>query len=67
MERFGSELIFISIIFGDGKKIEIIENETIQTHSETELYKLNSLSISNGTYIASGMCSYVVKLKNPPK
>lgn len=67
MERFGSELIFISRIFGNGKQIEIIENATNKTYSETELYKLNSLSISNGTYIASGMSSYVVKLKNPPK
>lgn len=67
MERFGSELIFISIIFGDGKGIQIIEKDTITKHSDNELYKLNSLSITNGTYIASGMLSYVVKLKNPPR
>lgn len=66
MERFGSELIFISRIFGDGKQIEVFNDCTTKTHSTNELYKLNSLSISNGTYIASGMSSYVVKLKNPP-
>lgn len=66
MERFGSELIFISRIFCDGKQIEVFNDCTTVTHSTNELYKLNSLSISNGTYIASGMSSYVVKLKNPP-
>jgi hypothetical protein len=67
MERFGSELIFISIISGDGEKIELIENEEATKFCQKELYKLNSLSISRGTYIASGMSSYVVKLKNPPR
>ena len=67
MERFGSELIFISIIFGDGKTIEIIENGTTKRYSDDEIYKLNILSISNRTFIASGMRSYVVKLKNPPR
>lgn len=55
MERFGSELIFISRIIGHGKRLEIIEDfnnlETIQS----EIFKLNSLSISNMTYVASGM------------
>lgn len=67
MERFGSELIFISRISGDGKKIESVELKEFVDYCKTELFKLNSLSISNGTYIASGMSSYVVKLKNPPK
>lgn len=67
MKRFGSELIFISRISGDGKRIEIIENIDITGTTTEELYELNSLSISNGTYIASGMSTYVVKLKNPPR
>ena len=67
MKRYGSELIFISRIFGNGKQIEIIEDIDITGTSTEELYELNSLSISNGTYIASGISTYVVKLKNPPK
>ena len=67
MERYGSELVFISRICGDGKEIKKIgENENID-FIQDELFKLNSLSISNRTYIASGMSTYVVKLKNPPK
>ena len=67
MERFGSELIFISRISGDGKKIEPVEIKEFVDYCKTELFKLNCLSISKGTYIASGMSSYVVKLKNPPR
>lgn len=67
MERFGSELIFISRISGDGKKIEPVKLEEFVDYCKSELFKLNCLSISNGTYIASGMSSYVVKLKNPPR
>lgn len=67
MKRFGSELIFISRIFGNGKQIEIIDDIEITGIIKEELFKLNSLSISNGTFIASGMSSYVVKLKNPPR
>lgn len=67
MERYGSELIFISRIFGNGKQIEIIEDVEITCLAKQEVFTLNRLSISNGTYIASGMSSYVVKLKNPPR
>ncbi len=67
MERFGSELIFISQILGDGKKLELVDDVLISDYCKKEIYKLNSLSISNQTYIASGMSSYVVKLKNPPR
>lgn len=66
MERFGSELIFISRISGDGKKTELIDDSEMD-YDKKEIFKLNSLSITNGTYIASGMSSYVVKLKNPPR
>lgn len=67
MKRYGSELIFISRIFGNGKQIEIIEDVEISGIAKEEIYELNSLSISNRTFIASGMASYVVKLKNPPR
>lgn len=67
MKRYGSELVFISRIFGNGKQIEIIEDVEISGTMKEEIYELNSLSISNKTFIASGMASYVVKLKNPPR
>ena len=67
MERFGSELIFISRIAGNGENIYPVEHEEANKFCKTETYKLTSLSLSNGTYIASGMSSYVVKLKNPPR
>lgn len=66
MKRFASELIFISRISGDGKQIEILDDSTISEYDRKDIYTLTSLSISNRTYIASGMSSYVVKLKNPP-
>jgi len=66
MERFGSELVFISRIKGDGKSIETMSDNELSEYDKKEVFELNSLSISNGTYIASGMSSYVVKLKNPP-
>jgi len=67
MDRYGSELIFISRISGDGKKIEILEDTNNERFTNDEKFELNSLSISNRTFIASGMASYVVKLKNPPR
>lgn len=67
MKRYGSELIFISRIFGSGKAIEIIEDIDMTGTATEEVYELNSLSISNQTYVASGMATYVVKLKNPPR
>lgn len=67
MKRYGSELIFISRIFGNGKQIEIIEDVDISGTIKETLFELNSLSISNGTFIASSMSTYVVKLKNPPR
>ena len=70
MERFGSELEFISIISADGKKITVLEgtnNQKVSMISQKEIFKLSRLSISEETFIASGFRSYVVKLKNPPK
>lgn len=63
MERFGTELIFISRISGDGKRIEDI---SVSNYEQKDIFKLTCLSISNGTYIASSMSTYIVKLKNPP-
>ena len=65
MDRYGRELHFISRISGDGKKLENIENEEVPEHLNQEVFTMNCLSITNQTFIASGMSSYVVRLKNP--
>ena len=68
MKRKAKDLIFISRIIGHGRDLEIlseVESEKLQdNHFIDDEYKLNCLSISNKTYIASGFNSYVVKLKN---
>lgn len=66
MRRFGSELEFISVILPTGGGVETqLESEYIE-RLQKESFKINSLSITFGTYIASGFHSFVVKLKNPP-
>lgn len=67
MKRKASELIFISRIIRDGSGTIPI-NEKLQEQLQNDKlvddkYKINPLSLSNGTYIASGFNSYVVKLK----
>lgn len=67
MVRKGRDLIFISHIAGDGKSVsEITDQDFAKRNSfiEDGDYRINCLSISNGTYIASGNQSYVVKLKD---
>lgn len=57
----GSDLIFLKRISGDGEELIKINNGD---HSfDTDNYKLTNLSISQGTYIAHGFNSYIVKLK----
>ena len=59
--KLGSELIFISKINRDGKSVEVLSKNP---RSELgTVFKLTSLSISNGTFIASEFNSYIVKLK----
>ena len=65
MKRYGRELDFISIIHPEGKKLETIEDKEVREHMNEEVFTLNSLSIGNQTFIASGMNSFVVRLKNP--
>jgi len=65
MKKFASELEFISRISADGKSIVLDVSNELTDYEKKELFKLNSLSISNGTYIASSMSTYVVKFKNP--
>ena len=57
----GSDLIFINRIDNDGQSLKPIE-EVTKLMKEAE-YKLNSLSITHKTYIATNMSSYVVKKK----
>lgn len=67
MVRKGRDLIFISQISGDGQRIiEITDQDFVKRNSliEDGNFQINCLSISNGTYIASGTCTYIVKLKD---
>jgi len=62
------DLEFISIIKRDGsgtKKVfkKDVKHLTENMFAKEELYEINTLSMSNKTYIASGFNSYVVKLK----
>jgi hypothetical protein len=63
------ELIFISQINRDGKGVSEVSDsflQAIETNSimREELYVLNSLSVTNETYIAHNSFNvYVVKLK----
>lgn len=57
----GSELIFISNIARDGGKTSDLTN-TDMSHLNNTVFVLNSLSITNKTYIACEFNSYVVRL-----
>lgn len=68
MKKLAKELEFISRIKRDGSGTEPIPDEMLNCMLENEFakeekYKINVLSLSNKTYIASGFNSFVVKLK----
>jgi hypothetical protein len=68
MKKQPKDLIFISRIKRDGsgtKKVfkKDIKHLTENMFAKEDEYELNCLSITEGTYIASGFNSYVVKLK----
>ena len=66
MKRKGKELIFISRINEDGSGIEPVDEEFLRFLNDEKWhrnFKLHSLSISNGTYIAIGMNSFVCKIR----
>lgn len=68
MKKKASELEFISQINRDGsgtRKVSESYIDLMVSRPCPELFELNSLSITNGTYIASGFNSFVVKLKDP--
>lgn len=63
------DLEFISWIKRDGSGTEPVPHDMLESmlnnkFSKDDKYKLNVLSLSNKTYIASGFNSFVVKLKN---
>ena len=66
MKIKANKLFFISQIQRDGKGVLIIDDEKNKILQSDiyidEFYEVNSLSLSNKTYIASGFNSYVVKL-----
>jgi hypothetical protein len=59
----GFELVFISRIHKEGYGIEVVSNHKMQDMYSTDNFNLSCLSISQGTYIASGMATFVVKIK----
>lgn len=68
MRAKAKNLIFISRIIRDGSGTIPVEEKhikylTTNKFAMTEEYEINRLSISEGTYIASGFNSYVVKIK----
>lgn len=64
MKRYGCELEKINWIAPDGSHVSYSDSPELM---DDEMYCLNRLSISKGTYIASGFNSFIVKLKNSPK
>lgn len=58
----GMELNFISRILRDGSGTEKVESSLL-AHLNNERFDVSCLSVTNGTYIAAGFNSFVVKLK----
>ncbi len=61
-----SALEFIARIKGDGSGLELItpdHQEFLLTNSLVGLFKLTSLSMTNNTFIASNMSTYIVRIK----
>ena len=56
----GKKLIFISVIKRDGSGTTNIEDRN-NSYLDEESFKINTLSLSNETFIASAFNSYVVK------
>ncbi len=72
MKKKAKNLIFISWIKRDGSGTEPIPDEMLESmlnnkFSKDDKFKINVLSLSNKTFIASGFNSFVVKLKPKSK
>lgn len=61
MKKLGKELKFISQIKRDGSGIIDVSDKDM-SHLDKDKFELNSLSLSQKTYIASEFNSFVVKL-----
>lgn len=66
MEAKGKDLIFIKQISGDGSELTMPTKSSLIFEQDTT-FNLRHLSITNGTFIASAMNTYIVKLKPIPK
>lgn len=60
-QLLGKDLIFISRINGSGRGTEPVDDD--MSYEDDSKFTLQSLSVTNGTYIASENVSYVVKIK----
>ena len=62
MKRRGKDLIFISRINSDGSGTESLPED--HYNMDDEIFDMQRLSISKGTWIAANMSLFVVKLKH---
>ena len=63
MEKLGKELNFISWIKRDGSGTKMVKKGLIEI-MQNESFKINCLSMTEKTFIASGFNSFVVKFSN---
>lgn len=69
MKCKAEDLIFINQISRDGLELIKVTDKTLKHMKENrfareEIFELNTLSLTEETFIASGFNSYIVKLKN---
>ena len=62
MKKKGSELEFISQILKDGSRTEKLKDDYVAMMDD-DVFSLTCLSLTYETYIASGLNSFVVKIK----
>ena len=62
MEKLGKELEFISRIKRNGSGTKMVKKKLIEL-MQGDTFKINCLSMTEKTFIASGFNSFVVKLK----
>lgn len=62
MIRYGRDLIFISQINSNGVGTKEVDTKTFN-NIQDECFELNSLSLTQKTYVASGNASFIVRLK----
>ena len=62
MKRKGSELIFLKRINNEGTELKEVSQRMIDT-CQDDVFELQCLSMTFGTFIASKMSCFIVKLK----